>query len=314
LTIIGCTDNILTTKEITMKVFYNENYTASKYAFDTTRKSNSISTSMIEYPIQNAELADPKEFNLIAESTIKEIHSPTYVQNVKTGKGNASSQGFDWDPGIYDMAVAHSAGLVAAVDEILSGKKVAGSLSSGLHHASDTEGAGFCTFNGLAVAARYAQESGINNIAILDLDAHAGGGTYKIIGEHLKDTTHQTDVVVSLFDTYNLRKDDTRSQIDILGHSSGDNDYMKAVRKSLENVTKHKPGLVIYNAGMDPINAGISKSTLAWREELIAEWQDALNVPLVFALAGGYTWGSVTMPQLTNLHRLTIKAFAEMTV
>ena len=65
---------------------------------------------------------------------------------------------------------------------------------------------------------------------------------------------------------------------------------------------------------MDPINAGISKSTLAWREELIAEWQDALNVPLVFALAGGYTWGSVTMPQLTNLHRLTIKAFAEMTV
>lgn len=297
-----------------MKVFYNENYTASKYAFDTTRKSNSISTSMIEYPIQNADLTDPKEFSVIAESNIKQVHSSEYVKNVKTGKGNASSQGFDWDPGIYDMAVAHSAGLVAAVDTVLAGEQVAGSLSSGLHHASDDGGAGFCTFNGLAVAARYAQESGVKNIAILDLDAHAGGGTYKIIGEHLSDTTHQTDVVVSLFDTYNIRKNDSRSQIDILKHTSGDNDYMRAVRNSIENITKHRPELIIYNAGMDPINAGISKSTLAWREELIAEWRDALKVPLVFALAGGYTWGSVTMPQLTNLHRLTIRAFAEMTV
>jgi acetoin utilization deacetylase AcuC-like enzyme len=86
---------------------------------------------------------------------------------------------------------------------------------------------------------------------------------------------------------------------------------MIAIKEALAQVARNKPDLVIYNAGMDPINAGISRSTLAWREETVAEWREALDVPLVFALAGGYTWGSVSMDELVNLHRFTIRAFAE---
>ena len=57
----------------------------------------------------------------------------------------------------------------------------AGALSSGLHHASTERGNGFCTFNGLALAARALMDGGANHVLILDLDAHCEGGTYEIV-------------------------------------------------------------------------------------------------------------------------------------
>lgn len=297
-----------------MKVFFNNQYTASKYAFDTTRKSGEIYDSLIRYPIQGVSVADPKEWMTTAEYEIRQVHENDYVDEVIAGTGRATSQGFDWDPNLPKMAIAHSSGLIASIDAILSGDMVAGSLSSGLHHASYSTGTGFCTFNGLAVAAHHAANNGFNNIAIVDFDAHAGGGTYDIIGKKLPDKAFQVDVVVSPFDTYGIRSDDARSTLNIQKGYSSESEYMIAIREALAQVSRNRPDLVIYNAGMDPINAGISRSTLAWREELVAEWQDAIESPLIFALAGGYTWGSVTMDELVNLHRLTIRAFAERSV
>lgn len=294
-----------------MKVFFNNQYTASKYAFDTTRKSGEIYDSLVRHPIQGASVEDPSGFSDAAEQHIRAVHDNDYVDEVFAGTGRATSQGFDWDPGLPKMAVAHSSGLIASVDSIVSGEMVAGSLSSGLHHASHSTGTGFCTFNGLAVATNYAIEQGFNNIAIVDFDAHAGGGTYDIIGKKFPDRAFQVDVVVSPFDVYGIRSDDPKSTLNIQKGYASESEYMIAVREALAQVSRNRPDLVIYNAGMDPINAGISRSTLAWREELVAEWQDALETPLVFALAGGYTWGSVSMDELVNLHRLTIRAFAE---
>jgi len=65
---------------------------------------------------------------------------------------------------------------VAAAQGAWRTKKNTGSLSSGLHHARRTHGAGFCTFNGLALAALTALEvltAGAQRVLILNLDAHA---------------------------------------------------------------------------------------------------------------------------------------------
>ena len=46
------------------------------------------------------------------------------------------------------------------------------------HHATPDRGMGFCLFNNVAIAARYAQaELGYERVAIVDFDVHHGNGT-----------------------------------------------------------------------------------------------------------------------------------------
>lgn len=68
-------------------------------------------------------------------------------------------------------------------------------LGGGFHHARPSREAGFCILNGLAVAALDLLENhGVERIAILDTDAHAGDGTAEILAEDprvLKISIHQ---------------------------------------------------------------------------------------------------------------------------
>jgi acetoin utilization deacetylase AcuC-like enzyme len=59
---------------------------------------------------------------------------------------------------------------------------IAGTLSSGMHHAHRTGGLGYCTFNGIALAALTFLDCGADRVLIVDLDAHCGGGTADILG------------------------------------------------------------------------------------------------------------------------------------
>ena len=138
------------------------------------------------------------------------VHATEYVDAVRSGepRGLAEAQGFPWDPGLWTMVTATTGGVVAAV-EAAREDGVAGSLSSGLHHARADRGAGFCTFNGLAVAARLA---GLRSVLILDLDAHCGGGTHALIAGDPR--IRQVDVSISEFDNYVPRAPHT---LDVVG-------------------------------------------------------------------------------------------------
>jgi acetoin utilization deacetylase AcuC-like enzyme len=61
---------------------------------------------------------------------------------------------------------------------------------------------------------------------------------------------------------------------------------------------------------MDPANSGVSNADLALRERMVAEWAAEREQRLVYALAGGYTGGGITMENLVALHRLTVAAFS----
>lgn len=286
-----------------MKLFYNDNYTASKYAFDTTRKSRYIMDSLIDDPVENIEVYDPHLFVDQTVSIIDRLHTKNYVSALKTGEpaNLAESQGFDWDEGIWTMAVAHSAGLVGATQYALEENTRTGSLSSGLHHARRGMGGGFCTVNGLAVAARHALDMEANRVLILDFDAHGGGGTWDMIQAHMPSVT-QIDVVCSLFDTYSPHGESA-----ILEASS--TDYRKQIERALTYATTLDPfDVVIYNAGMDPLNSGIDIDDIIWREAAVSSFIG--RTPAVFALAGGYTWGRASMGDVVEWHRITIEQWA----
>jgi acetoin utilization deacetylase AcuC-like enzyme len=303
-----------------MKVFHNDNYTASKYAFDTTRKSGAIAQRLALNPIDNLEIVDPdadyqdsdgttwaSSFGKVATERLRSLHSTTYVDAVLKGnpKGLAESQGFDWDEGVYKMAVAHATGLVAATSEALRNNTQAGSLSSGLHHAHIDHGAGFCTFNGLAAAADFAVKGwNLDRVLVIDFDAHSGGGTWEIINEHMSENVFQIDVTCSAYDTF---KPTGESSIWYTGHQ----DYRETIDKALTYASKKmdKFDFIIYNAGMDPLNAAVSLSDIYYRENAVREFIG--DTPAIFALAGGYTWGNKTMDDVVDWHSITLNTWAD---
>jgi acetoin utilization deacetylase AcuC-like enzyme len=283
-------------------VYYNADFVSSEYAFDTTRKSGALATALAHDSA--ADVVDPGQFSERTRELIDRLHSPDYVQAVRTGtpSGLAESQGFDWDPKLPTMAIAHSTGLVAAVSEVLSATtRVAGSLSSGLHHARQDRGAGYCTFNGLAVAATEALDRGAERILVLDFDAHCGGGTRSMTSS---DEVVQIDVSTVMFDSWQPSAPE-----DSLTHSSSGS-YLDDIAMALQQASRAGTfDLVLYNAGMDPANSGVSNADLALRERMVAEWAAGREQRLVYALAGGYTGGGITMEDLVALHRLTVDAF-----
>lgn len=286
-----------------MKLFYNDDYVASRYAFDTTRKSQHIIKSLYNDPVENLEIYDPYLFADETKSIIQRVHTDDYVNALKSGKPKnlAESQGFDWDEGIWTMAVAHSSGLVGAIHYALEENTLTGSLSSGLHHARRGMGGGFCTVNGLAVAARHALDMEASRVLVLDFDAHGGGGTWDIIKSKMPSVT-QIDVVCSLFDTY-----EPSGESAIWEASAGN--YSDQIERALEYAETLTPfDVIIYNAGMDPLNSGVDIEDIIYREAAVRSFIG--NTPAVFALAGGYTWGKKSMDDVVSWHRLTIEQWA----
>ena len=290
-------------------VFFSHWYTAAAYEFDTTRKSGWIAQSLERFPIAGVQLVAPEP---LTSSQLAKVHTAEYVNAIRTGKprGLAESNGLSWDPGLWTATCASSGGAVSATLEALRTKRNAGSLSSGLHHASAASGAGFCTFNGLALGARQALDAGARRVLILDLDAHCGGGTAAIVTSW-SDVVH-VDVSVNQFDRYDITAG-SRSTLDIVAAAG---DYLPTITRRLRALEDLSFDVVIYNAGMDPHQAslggrrGITFATLAERERLVFEWARDREVPIAFVLAGGYISGGLSRDELVGLHRLTIAAAA----
>jgi acetoin utilization deacetylase AcuC-like enzyme len=290
-----------------MKVYYSDDYVAAGHSFDTTRKSKWIADSLVSAPIAGVELVAPQP---VTREQLLEVHDAAYVEAVRTGAppGLASAQGFSWDPGLWRAVCASNGGAVAAALAALE-DGVAGSLSSGLHHARRGRGAGFCTFNGLVLAAEAAIKAGAGRVLVLDLDAHCGGGTSDLL-QGRERVVHR-DVAVSSFDDYIAGG--AQQQLTVVDRA---HHYLKAVDATLVTIPDGID-LVIYNAGMDPFEgcnigglAGITREILAERERMVFEWARAAGVPVAFVLAGGYTGRRLSQPTLVDLHRLTISSAA----
>jgi acetoin utilization deacetylase AcuC-like enzyme len=285
-----------------MMLYYSPDYTAAGYAFDTTRKSTWIAESLQKRPIAGVELREPTP---VTEFELEWVHDPAYIAAVRDGQPLylAQSQGFTWDPGLWAAVCASTGGVLAAAKSALE-DGVSGSLSSGLHHARWDSGSGFCTFNGLAMAASSAATHG-KSVLILDLDAHCGGGTHSLIAG--TPGIQQLDVSVSWGDGYEPKPPHTLEVVRTAGH------YLDAVSKRLQDLEGHWD-LCLYNAGMDPYEdcrcgglPGITRQILQERERMVFDWCRINGVPVAFVLAGGYTGGSLDQHMLVDLHRMTIE-------
>ena len=273
-------------------VYYNDRFGLSKDNFDTTRKALWIAESTSKEPMPGARLMSPKAVTL---NDARLVHSEGYLRALQTGEPEqiANSSKISWDSKVLRMALNACGGMLAAGKAALR-DGVAGCLASGFHHAKRDRGEGFCILNGLAIAAHALAEGNGGHILILDLDAHCGGGTHSLIRNHPR--LWQTDVSVMPYDDYEPGPRCIKENVEDARK------YLKTVWRCLQQAEAEWPlfSLCLYNAGMDVHEdckvgglAGIDELIITLREEMVFQWCEHRRIPVAYAMAGGYTGGSL---------------------
>lgn len=245
-----------------------------------------------------AELVEPEP---VGRPELEQIHDPDYVHSILTGEGPLSQCAFGyWSEDYRDGVLAINGGnLLAARLALEDG--IAANVAQGFHHAAPSNGAGFCTFNGLALVAAANPKT---EVFVLDCDEHGGDGT----AEFTKTLPNLFNF--SICGTGMGAFEGPRSLVRRVPPGSEQQAH-QYLREALELIAQRRPGLVIYQAGMDPhrddplSRSKMSGEFLFHRDEFVMKTLFIeLGIPFFFVLAGGYQ-----EPMAEKLVPLHVKTF-----
>ncbi len=232
-----------------------------------------------------------EEARAATAAELSACHDPAYVEAVRRVCESGRTTLLDADtictPSSYEAAVLAAGAAITAVER----EGFALARPPG-HHALAARAMGFCLFNNIAVAARYAQrELGLERVAILDWDVHHGNGT--------QDTFWDDDSVlfVSLhqwpfYPGSGGPGEGNATTLNVpLRAGSGDAEYVEAAERiALPALTRFAPQLLLVSAGFDaaagdPLG-GMELTADGFRE--LARLAGSVCERLALVLEGGY--------------------------
>lgn len=234
---------------------------------------------------------------------IARAHDPDYYLRVIEGRlseREVREIGLPWSPELVERSLRSVGATLAAARSVLAsvracdarpdGLCVAFNLAGGTHHAHRDFGSGFCVYNDFAVTALHLIGTGqVSRVAIIDLDGHQGDGNAAILSGH-------PDVFVfSMHGERNFpfRKHD--SDLDVgLPDGTGDAAYLHALDTHLPEVFAFRPGIVLYQAGVDPLaedrlgRLSLTHAGLRMRDRMVLDACARGGIPVSLGLGGGY--------------------------
>jgi acetoin utilization deacetylase AcuC-like enzyme len=252
------------------------------------------------------------------------VHTAEHIKKIDSlcQRGGARLfDGTDFGSNSYEVALWAAGGAISAVEKVISDELDIGfaAVRPPGHHSNRYKAAGFCLFNNIAIAAKYAQkELGIKRILIVDWDLHHGNGTQDIFYDDpslLYFSTHQYPFYPGSGHYSEIGEGKGLGfTINVpLPAGTGDKGYIQVFKEILIPIAEQfEPELVMISAGYDSHFADPIGGMLVTQEGFakMAEIAQALDNKfseggVVLLLEGGYGKGlapsvSATLAELGN--------------
>lgn len=277
----------------------------SQYHPESPRRLEALYAMLEEPDVRGLYRAVPPRDAL--REDLERVHDPRYIDLVASTAGR-SGVSLDPDtqtsPRSYEAALQAAGGCLEALDRILSGelRNAFAMVRPPGHHAEASRARGFCLFNNVAVAARYAQaRHGISRVMIVDWDLHHGNGSQWSFYEDptvLYASTHQFPYYPGTGAFHEVGRGPGEGfTVNIpLSTGHGDAEYVGIYRRIVAAAGRaFRPELLIVSAGFDiydgdPLGGmGVTPAGFGLLARILLEMaEEACGGRVLVALEGGY--------------------------
>jgi acetoin utilization deacetylase AcuC-like enzyme len=264
----------------------------------------------------------------IDRAVLHTVHPEAYVASIERACANGGGQ-LDVDtvvsPHSFEAALHAAGGSVRMVDLLLDGDApyaFSAHRPPG-HHALPARAMGFCLFNNIALAARYALDArGLDRVMIVDWDVHHGNGTNDIFHDSdrvLFVSIHQSPLYPGTGPASDIGSGDGRGFTVNLPVPPGADDRLFCSlvdRVAVPLAQSFEPQLVLISAGYDahredPLGScEVTEEGFATMTRSIRWVCETLGIPVGCVLEGGYALGALARSVAATLAALNEPAAA----